>query len=162
MVFFENSPSNVPIFIYQRQTVLTMNEIREWYNGYQTNNGARLYNPWSGVCALEDVTCQSYWTRTGILDEVLFFLRYNIGEVRDYVVKMVNDTSVQIDIDEEYTEGQEPPKNRKEIYSAMIVYVLPSCRKGELRIPNKELMLEYQKALEDSKKEHQCIIEKIG
>ena len=87
----------------QRQTALTMNDIREWYNGYQTKDGARLYNPRSVVCALEDETCQSYWTRTGKIDEVLFFLKYNIDEVRDDVVKMVNHTSIQIDIDEEYT-----------------------------------------------------------
>ncbi len=134
----------------QRQTALTMNDIREWYNGYQTKDGARLYNPRSVVCALEDETCQSYWTRTGKIDEVLFFLKYNIDEVRDDVVKMVNHTSIQIDIDEEYTAGQDAPKNRKEIYSAMIIYGLLSYHKGELRIPNKELMLEYQKTLEDS------------
>ena len=134
----------------QRQTALTMNDIREWYNGYQTKDGARLYNPRSVVCALEDETCQSYWTRTGKIDEVLFFLKYNIDEVRDDVVKMVNHTPIQIDIDEEYTAGQDAPKNRKEIYSAMIIYGLLSYHKGELRIPNKELMLEYQKTLEDS------------
>ena len=72
----------------QKQTALTMDEIRDWYNGYQTRDGARLYNPRSVVCALEDETCQSYWTRTGKMDEVLFFLKYNIGEVRDDVVSL--------------------------------------------------------------------------
>ena len=87
----------------QKQTALTMDEIREWYNGYQTNDGARLYNPRSVVCALEDSACQSYWTRTGKMDEVLFFLKYNIVEVRDDVVKMVNGTPVNIYIEEEYS-----------------------------------------------------------
>ena len=72
----------------EKQTALKMEDIREWYNGYQTRDGQRLYNPRSVVCALEDETCQSYWTRTGKMDEVLFFLKYNIGEVRDDVVKM--------------------------------------------------------------------------
>ncbi|MDE7415619.1 MAG: ATP-binding protein [Lachnospiraceae bacterium] len=133
----------------EKQSVLTMDEINNWYNGYQTRIGARLYNPRSVVCALEDAACQSYWTRTGKMDEVLFFLKYNISEVRDDVVKMVNDTPVIIGVEEEYSAGQENPKNRKEIYSAMIIYGLLSYHDGEIRIPNKELMLEFQKALED-------------
>ncbi|MDE7477888.1 MAG: AAA family ATPase, partial [Lachnospiraceae bacterium] len=89
-------------FLCEKQSALTMDEIRDWYNGYQTKSGARLYNPRSVVCALEDATCQSYWTRTGKMDEVLFFLKYNIGEVRDDVVRMVDNTSVIIDINKEY------------------------------------------------------------
>ena len=73
----------------ERQTKLTPDEISEWYNGYQTKGGERLYNPRSVVCALEDGVCQSYWTRTGKKDEVLYFLKYNIAEVRDDIIKMI-------------------------------------------------------------------------
>lgn len=133
----------------ERQSALTMDEIRDWYNGYQTRSGERLYNPRSVVCALEDGACQSYWTRTGRMDEVLFFLKYNIDEVRDDVIQMVNDTPVRIDIKKEYYAGQDNPANKKEIYSAMIIYGFLSYYDGELSIPNKELMLEFETALED-------------
>ena len=133
----------------KKQTALTMEEIRDWYNGYQTKDGSRLYNPRSVVCALEDSACQSYWTRTGKMDEVLFFLKYNIAQVRDDVVKMVNGNSIGIDIEEEYSAGQNPPNSREDIYSAMIIYGLLSYSNGEVRIPNKELMIEFQKALKD-------------
>ncbi len=133
----------------KKQTALTMEEIRDWYNGYQTKDGSRLYNPRSVVCALEDSACQSYWTRTGKMDEVLFFLKYNIAQVRDDVVKMVNGNSIGIDIEEEYSAGQNPPNSREDIYSAMIIYGLLSYSNGEVRVPNKELMIEFQKALKD-------------
>lgn len=132
-----------------KQSALAMDEINNWYNGYQTRNGARLYNPRSVVCALEDSACQSYWTKSGKTDEVLFFLKYNIADVRDDVVKMVNNTIIRMDIEEEYTAGQKTPENRTEIYSAMIIYGLLSYHDGEIRIPNRELLLEYQKALKD-------------
>ncbi len=132
-----------------KQSALTMDEIRDWYNGYQTRSGVQLYNPRSVVCALEDAVCQSYWTRTGKMDEVLFFLKYNIGEVRDDVVKMVNSIPVRIEIEKEFSAGQEKPDNKKEIYSAMIIYGLLSYHDGSLCIPNKELMLEFEAALED-------------
>ncbi|MDE7205616.1 MAG: ATP-binding protein [Lachnospiraceae bacterium] len=132
-----------------KQSKLTLNEIAEWYNGYTTMNGIKMYNPRSVVCALEDGYCQSYWTRTGKMDEVLFFLKYNIGEVRDDVIKMVNHMPIRVEIKKEYTAGQGNPVNRKEIYSAMIIYGLLSYHDGELRIPNKELMIEFENALED-------------
>ncbi len=147
--YFGFTESEVELLCRQ-QTALTLDNIREWYNGYQTRNGKRLYNPRAVVCALEDSTCQSYWTRTGKIDEVLFFLKYNIGEVREDIVKMVNGISVRIDIEEEYSAGQPTPKNREEIYSAMITYGLLSYHDGELQIPNKELMIEFEKALKDN------------
>ena len=133
----------------EKQTALSMDEIRDWYNGYQTKDGSRIYNPRSVICALEDAACQSYWTRTGKMDEVLFFLKYNIAEVRDDVVKMVNNMAVKIDIEKEYSAGQGNPVNRKDIYAAMVIYGLLSYHDGELRIPNKELMIEFENALED-------------
>lgn len=65
------------------------------------------------------------------------------------MVKMVNHLPVKIEILDEYTAGQEAPSNREEIYAAMIIYGLLSYHDGELRIPNRELMLEFQKALKD-------------
>ena len=120
-----------------RQSQLTLTELAEWYNGYSAWDGRKLYNPRSVVLALINGICRSYWTRTGKLDEVLFFLKYNLGEVRDDVIKMVNHMPVKIDISEEYAAGQKSPSNREEIYAAMIVYGLLSYYDGELRIPNK-------------------------
>lgn len=133
----------------RKQDKVDLEEIRDWYNGYISESGERIYNPHSVVLALMNGYCESYWTRTGKMDEVLFFLKYNIGEVRDDVVKMVNDTPVLIDIEEEYAAGQRNLQNREEIYAAMIIYGLLSYSNGELRIPNKELMIEFQKALKD-------------
>lgn len=132
-----------------KQSKLSMNEISEWYNGYLTDDGGRLYNPRSVVMALNRGKCQSYWTRTGKTDEVLSFLKYNISEVRNDIVKMVNQMPVRIEILAEYTAGQGTPSGQKEIYAAMIVYGLLSYHDDVLSIPNKELMLEFQKALED-------------
>ncbi|MDE6912718.1 MAG: ATP-binding protein [Lachnospiraceae bacterium] len=133
----------------QKQEKVSLEEIREWYNGYLSSTGERIYNPRSVVLALMNGYCQSYWARTGKMDEVLFFLKYNIGEVRDDVVKMVDGSSVWIDIEKEFSAGQALLSNRKDIYSAMIIYGLLSYSDGELRIPNKELMIEFQNALED-------------
>lgn len=132
-----------------RQSRLSRDEMAEWYNGYVTDENEKMYNPRSVILALINGKCRSYWTRTGRMDEVLFFLKNNIAEVRDDVIKMVNHMPVRMEILEEYAAGQAAPANREEIYAAMIIYGLLTYHDGEIRIPNKELMLEFQKALKD-------------
>ena len=136
-------------YLCDKQNVLSFDEISKWYNGYLTEDGEKIYNPRSVVKALENGKCRSYWTNTGRMDEVLFYLKYNIAEVRDDVIEMVAGNTVDIFIDEEFRAGQEPPKTREEIYSAMIVYGFLSYYDGTIRIPNKELMKEFEKALKD-------------
>ena len=132
-----------------KQNILTFSKISNWYNGYLTEDGEKIYNPRSVVKALENGICRSYWTNTGRMDEVLFYLKYNIGAVKDDVIRMINNTSVRIKIKKNYSAGQEAPKTREEIYSAMIVYGFLSYYDGILKIPNKELMKEFEKALRD-------------
>lgn len=132
-----------------RQSKLSLAEISEWYNGYIAEDGGRIYNPRSVVLALINGKCQNYWTRTGKMDEVLFFLKYNIGEVRDDVVRMVSHVPVVATVKKEYAAGQGSPASRNEIYAAMIIYGLLAYHEGKLYIPNMELMMEFENALED-------------
>lgn len=124
-------------------------ELAEWYNGYITPNGIRIYNPRSVVIALRNGYCDNYWTSTGAMDEVLYYLKYNIADVRNDVIEMVARNPIDIIIDEEYRAGQGNPRTRKEIYSAMIVYGFLSYYEGRITIPNKELMKEFERALRD-------------
>ena len=109
----------------------------------------KIYNPRSVVKALENNYCESYWTNTGAMDEVSQYLKYNVLEIRDDVIKMVSGEEIDLIIDEEFRAGQREPKTKEEIYSAMIVLGFLSYHDGYLKIPNKELMKELEKALRD-------------
>ena len=124
-------------------------DLEMWYNGYLTAEGIKVYNPRSVVKALVNNHCESYWTNTGAMDEVSEYLKYNIHDIRDDVIEMVNGNEIDIIIDEEFRAGQKPPKTKEEIYSAMIVLGFVSYYDGYLRIPNRELMKEFEKALKD-------------
>lgn len=101
------------------------------------------------VKALQNKHCESYWTNTGAMDEVAEYLKYNTMEIREDVIEMVSGGEIDIIINEEFRAGQEAPKTKKEIYSAMIILGFLSYHDGYLKIPNKELMLEFEKALAD-------------
>lgn len=124
-------------------------DLESWYNGYLTANGIKIYNPRSVVKVLQNNYCESYWTNTGAMDEVAKYLKYNIMEIRDDVIEMVAGEEIDIFIGEEFRAGQEEPRTKEEIYSAMIVLGFLSYYDGYLKIPNKELMKEFEKALRD-------------
>ncbi|MGL5149894.1 MAG: AAA family ATPase [Clostridium sp.] len=128
---------------------MNFDKLESWYNGYITANGIKVYNPRSVAKALKTNSCESYWTNTGAMDEVAKCLKYNTLEIRDDVVKMVSGEEIDIKIKEEFRAGQDTPKTKKEIYSAMIVLGFLSYYDGYLKIPNKELMQEFENALCD-------------
>ena len=133
----------------RRQNRPPFEEISEWYNGYINEDEERIYNPRSVVKALANKKCRSYWTNTGAMDEVTEYLKYNIHDIREDVIEMVSGNEIDIIIDEEFRAGQKPPRTKEEIYSAMIVLGFLSYHDGYLKIPNKELMKEFEKALKD-------------
>ncbi|WP_252233355.1 AAA family ATPase, partial [Clostridium sp. DSM 1985] len=128
---------------------INFRELENWYNGYTTASGIKIYNPRSVIKSLENNYCESYWTNTGAMDEVCEYLKYNTLEIRDDVIKMVSGEEIDIIINEEFRAGQGAPRNKEEIYSAMIVLGFLSYYDGYLKIPNKELMQEFEKALRD-------------
>ena len=128
---------------------IDFDELQEWYNGYSTAKGIKIYNPRSVSIALNNRYCESYWTNTGAMNEVRDYLKYNVFDVREDVIRMVSGEEIDITIDEEFRAGQEAPKTKEEIYSAMIILGFLSYHDGYLKIPNKELMKEFEKALKD-------------
>jgi hypothetical protein len=126
---------------------MNFKELESWYNGYFTATGIKVYNPRSVVKALQNNYCESYWTNTGAMDEVVEYLKYDILEIRDDVIEMVSGEEIDINIDEDFRAGQGAPRNKEEIYSAMIVLGFLSYNDGYLKIPNKELMKEFEKDL---------------
>lgn len=131
------------------QDSISFERISDWYNGYLNEEGTPIYNPRSVVKALQSKKCRSFWTNTGAMDEVAQYLKYNTLEIRDDVIQMVSGQEVELTIKEEFRAGQDEPKTKKEIYSAMIILGFLSYYDGYLKIPNKELLQEFEKALED-------------
>ena len=49
--------------------------LREWYDGYFTVSGKRLYNPRSVVMALRFNQISNYWTSSGPYDEIFYYIQ---------------------------------------------------------------------------------------
>ena len=135
--------------IYQKETdepAITREELRTWYDCYCTAKGKRIYNPRSVVCALTDNELSNYWTDSGPYEEIFYYIRNNIQDVRDDIVLMVSGEPVPIALQGYAVTGTEL-KTKNQIYSAMVVYGLLTYENKMFSVPNKELMDKFNELL---------------
>ena len=129
-----------------KEKSVTRKGLRNWYNGYYTKSGERVYNPRSIVFALQFNNLANYWTSSGPYDEIYYYIRNNISDVRDDLALMISGESVTAKI-QEYAATSMNLSTRDEIYSAMVVYGFLSYLNGKVCIPNRELMEKFDELL---------------
>ena len=122
-------------------------ELQEWYDGYYTAARERLYNPRSIVCALSDNQLSNYWTSSGPYDEIFYYVKNDIKNIRNDLALMVIGERINAKIGDFAAISMEL-KTKNQIYSAMVIYGLLTYDNGQVFIPNKELMLKYDELLQ--------------
>jgi len=135
--------------IYEAETEkpeISREDLRLWYDGYRTARGKKVYNPRSISCALSDNELANYWTSSGPYDEVFYYIRNNIKEIRDDFVLMVAGEGIKADI-QNYAAVSMNLETKDEIYSAMVVYGLLTFEDGKVFIPNREIMEQFKMLL---------------
>ena len=118
---------------------VTRDGLREWYDGYHTRSGERVYNPRSVVAALTNNNLGNYWTSAGPYDEIFYYIEKNVADVRDDLALMAANEPVAAKV-REYAATSMNLQTKDEIFSAMVVYGFLSYKQGYVSIPNKELM----------------------
>ena len=129
-----------------KQTKISLADLEEWYNGYYTSSGTRIYNPRSVVCALEDGECMSYWTNTGNMDGIVECIKNDIDDVKADILEMLEGKSLYTDLPTFSTEKIKLD-TREQIFSAMVVLGFLSYHDDMLSIPNKELKIKFIETL---------------
>ncbi len=124
---------------FTKDAKISREDLRTWYDGYQTAAGIKMYNPRSVVCALRDNQLSNYWTSSGPYDEIFYYIQKNIAEVCDGLALMVSGIPVSARV-EEYAAAAMHLQTKDEIFSAMVVYGFLTYENGKVFIPNKELM----------------------
>lgn len=135
--------------IYLQNTKLPAierSDLTVWYDGYHIASGEKLYNPQSVICALSDNQISNYWTNSGPYDEIFYYIKNNINDVRDDIALMVSGERIEIKL-QGYAALNTELNNKNQIYSAMVVYGLLTYEDGAVSIPNKELMDKYNELL---------------
>lgn len=121
---------------------VTRSGLKDWYDGYQTKAGERLYNPRSVVLSLSNNNLRNYWTSSGPYDEIFSYVKNNVDAVRDDLALMAGGGSVKVTV-REYAATARELRTKEEIFSAMVVYGFLSYENGMVSIPNRELMEQF-------------------
>lgn len=150
--YFGFTESEVDQLFYERylkiekKPQIAREELRNWYDGYHTKAGERVYNPRSVVAALVNNNLGDYWTSSGPYDEIYYYIEKNVGDVRDDLALMAAGIPVGAKI-REYAATSMKLRTRDEIFSAMVVYGFLSYNNGLVSIPNRELMNKFDDML---------------
>lgn len=129
-----------------RSPQITREDLAFWYDGYHTAAGDRMYNPRSVVCALSDNQISSYWTGSGPYDEIFYYIRNNIEDIRDDLALMISGERINIKL-QGYAATDMELYTKDQIYSAMVVYGLLTYEDGAVSVPNRELMDKFDELL---------------
>ncbi|MCD8248356.1 MAG: PD-(D/E)XK nuclease domain-containing protein, partial [Lachnospiraceae bacterium] len=135
---------------FESEPKIAREDLRYWYDGYQTAGGEKIYNPRSVVKALTNNCLASYWTSTGPYSEISTYIVNDVDGVKKDVALMVAGESVRADV-EEYAATAMHLSTKDEIFSAMVVYGFLNYENGRVRIPNKELMDEFARTIRREK-----------
>jgi hypothetical protein len=130
----------------QTNPLVTREGLREWYDGYHTKSGERVYNPRSVVASLTNNNLGSYWTSAGPYDEIYYYINHNVAAVRDELAQMTAGVPVPAKV-REYAAASMNLVTKDEIFSAMVVYGFLTYENGCVSIPNKELMDKFSDML---------------
>lgn len=131
-----------------RKPKITREDLSIWYDGYHTASGERVYNPRSIICALTDNQLRSYWTSSGPYDEIFYYVKNNVEDIREDLALMISGEHVEARM-QEYAATATELNTKDQIYSAMVVYGLLTYddETGEVFIPNRELMDKFNELL---------------
>ncbi|MCD8119940.1 MAG: ATP-binding protein [Lachnospiraceae bacterium] len=126
--------------------IISREDLKEWYDGYQRDSGSSMYNPNSVVSALSRNQMKNYWAKAGEYDELKDYVLNDIDGVRDAVMLLAAGEPIQVNM-EEYATTAGTLETRDEILSVMTIYGYLNYYSGCVRIPNRELMLEFEKVI---------------
>lgn len=126
-------------------------QIKIWYDGYRIGGQESIYNPLSVIRAIRRQYCESYWSNTGTYETLSNYIKMNYEGLKDDVIKLlagekciVNTKNFQNDIN--------VINSKNDVFTALIHlgYLSYNRDTNECYIPNKEIYLEFENAVEDT------------
>ena len=97
---------------------------------------------------MTDNQLRNYWTNSGPYDEIFYYVKNNVQDIRDDLAFMISGEKIDARI-QEYAATAAELRTKDQIYSAMVVYGLLTydSSSGKVFIPNKELMDKFNELL---------------
>lgn len=129
---------------------VSFSEMKRWYDGYEMPGIGSIYNPNSVMKAVQKKRFDSYWSQSSAADNLLDFIRWDIGGLRQAIIELMGGVEIEID-----TAGYDNDLTYDTRDAALTMFVhlgyLAFNQEAKtVRIPNEEIRLEFQRTIRKS------------
>ena len=126
-------------------------QIRLWYDGYKIGDQKSMYNPLSVIRAVRRRYCESYWSNTGTYETVAHYIKMNYEGLKDDVIRLLAGESCNVNT-KNFQNDLNVINSKNDILTILIHlgYLSFDRDTSTCRIPNKEIAMEFENAVEDT------------
>lgn len=129
---------------------VSFSEMKRWYDGYEMPGIGSIYNPNSVMKAVQKKRFDSYWSQSSAADNLLDFIRWDVGGLRQAIIELMGGVEIEID-----TAGYDNDLtyDTRDAALTMFVhlgYLAFNQETKTVRIPNEEIRLEFQRTIRKS------------
>lgn len=130
---------------------LSVEQMREWYDGYRYQNIGHIYNPRAVVEAALTKKFRNYWTKTETYEALRVYIDMNYDGLKDSIVQMISGAGVEINVDT-FQNDMTTFKTKDDVLTLLVHlgYLGYDQIRNEVYIPNKEIRGEFKNAIEIS------------
>ena len=126
-------------------------QVRTWYDGYRIGEQESIYNPLSVIRAIKRRYFESYWSNTGTYETVSHYIKMNYEGLKDDVIKLLAGESCAVNT-KNFQNDVNVINSKNDVLTVLIHlgYLSYNRDTNECYVPNKEIGLEFENAVEDT------------
>ncbi|MCQ2259271.1 MAG: ATP-binding protein [Bacteroidaceae bacterium] len=136
------------VMLLAEQYNVSMEELKQWYDGYRIGKEKSIYNPYSVMKALKRDDCKSYWATTGAYDSVKTYIQMNYDGLKDDIIKMLSGEHIPVNTTA-FQNDMHIINSRNDVLTVLIHlgYLAYDRETNKCYIPNKEVADEMNNAV---------------
>ncbi|MDE7425321.1 MAG: ATP-binding protein [Lachnospiraceae bacterium] len=127
---------------------MNLEEMKEWYDGYQFENTENIYNPRSVVAAMTSRKYDTYWNQTETFEALRMYIDMNFEELRDNVLSMMAGERIGVNT-KSFSNDMTTFQSKDDVLTLLVHlgYLGYDSVEETVYIPNNEIRMEYANAV---------------
>lgn len=130
----------------RKQNRLSLEELKEWYDGYAMGEWGHIYNPRSVAEALNEGKCCDYWNKTGGYSELEEYITKDFDGLGEAVTQMLAGEKVPVNV-LGFSNDLDSFQNKDEVITALVHLGYLTYSEGQVQIPNREIAEEFANSI---------------
>lgn len=126
-------------------------EMEKWYDGYIIGRAKSMFNPNSVMASLRKNEYTSFWASTGAYDKVATYIEMNYEGLKDDIISMIAGGTCPVRVTK-FSNDMHDIKCKDDVFTVLVHlgYLAYNPEERECYIPNMEVRMELENAVEDS------------